>query len=277
MLTGKTKNIGVIGCPIEHSLSPLMQNIAITDSGLDYAYTAMLVHPHKLKEAIKGLQALNYRGVNVTIPHKIEVISLLDEIDENAKMIGAVNTILFEDNLIKGFNTDASGFINSLYNHKVKIKDEQAVLLGAGGAARAVIWGLIKAGIKSIVIGVRNPLKVQPLVDAFKDYLAIEAQDWTTDAFQSKLTDMSLLINATPLGMHPNLEEKPPIQWNKIKNRIVVYDLIYNPSITKFLSEAQQSGHKIMNGAEMLVEQGAESFKIWTGIMPNTKKMLQVL
>lgn len=277
MLTGKTKNIGVIGCPIGHSLSPLMQNIAIADSGLDYVYTAMLVHPHKLKEAIKGLHALNYRGVNVTIPHKIDVIPLLDEIDENAKMIGAVNTILFEDNCIKGFNTDSIGFINSLYNHNVKIKDEHAILLGAGGAARAVIWGLIKAGIKSIVIGVRNQVKAQPLAAAFKEYLDIQVIDWTTDKFQDKLSNTSLIINATPLGMHPNIEEKPPVQWSKISNKIVAYDLIYNPPVTKFLSEAKQNGHEIINGAEMLVEQGAESFKIWTGIVPNTKKMLQFL
>lgn len=277
MLTGKTKNIGVIGYPIEHSLSPLMQNVAIAESGLDYVYTAMLVEPDKIEEAIKGLRAINYRGVNVTIPHKINVIPFLDEIDDNAKMIGAVNTILFEKDRTKGFNTDSIGFIHSLFNHKVPIRGQHAMLLGAGGAARAVIWGLIKEGIASITIGVRNPAKAQKLAEAFNAYLKIDVVNWESNVFDEKLANISLLINATPLGMMPNIAEKPPIQWEKIKNRIVAYDLIYNPAITAFLHEAQQNGHQIINGAEMLVEQGAESFRIWTGIVPNTKKMLQIL
>jgi shikimate dehydrogenase len=157
MLTGTTKNLGVMGWPIAHSLSPVLQNAAIAKAGLDYVYTSLPVRPEQLAAAVTGLKALQFRGWNVTIPHKSAIMPLLDAIDEDARIIGAVNTVVNDGGKLTGYNTDVIGFIQALLDRGFDPAGKEVVLLGAGGAARAVVWGLIKAGTKVIHIGVRSP------------------------------------------------------------------------------------------------------------------------
>ncbi|SEJ08607.1 shikimate dehydrogenase [Propionispira arboris] len=277
LYTGKTKILGVIGCPVEHSLSPAMQNAALLKAGLDYAYIAMPVQPECLQNAVAGIVALGFRGFNVTIPHKVNIMSLLDTIDENSRMIGAVNTVVIEQGKLAGYNTDSIGFIVALKKQNFVIEHKKAALLGAGGAARAIIWGLISNKIQQIVIGVRNIEKVKPLVEEFKKFIDIELFHWEDPVFQKKLGSVDLLINTTPLGMHPKIDESPAVNWQYIKNDTFVYDIIYTPQETKFLAAAKKHGNPTLNGEQMLVEQGAAAFELWTKQRPDTQIMTEQL
>lgn len=276
--TGKTKNLGVIGYPIKHSLSPVIQNVAIAKANIDYAYIAMPIKPEDLFVAVQGLKALNFIGFNVTIPHKVNIMQYLDEIDEMAKLIGAVNTVHIKNNKLYGYNTDAIGFINPLLKQNIAIEGQNAVILGAGGACRAIICGLIKQKIKQITLGVRNPMKAQLLADDFKELVKIKVCDWHNEEFKGNLAKADLLINTTPLGMEgKNVDNKPPIDWQVVNKTAFVYDIIYTPAETKFLQEAKTYGHKVLNGEQMLAEQGAEALKIWTNANIDVDIMVQTL
>lgn len=263
--TGRTKNLGVIGYPIKHSLSPVIQNAAIAAAKIDYAYIAMPIAPEDLEVAVKGLKATGFCGFNVTIPHKISIMQYLDEIDEAAKIIGAVNTVQIKDGKLYGYNTDAVGFINPLLKENVAIKEKTAVILGAGGASRAVICGLVQNGIANIILGVRNPAKGAKLAESFADLVSIKAYDWNSEEFSQWLGKADLLINTTPLGMHPNVDTMPPVDWDKVNKTAFVYDIVYVPAETRFLKEAKLHGHKTLNGERMLAEQGAAALTRWTG------------
>lgn len=265
MFTGKTTNFGVIGYPIAHSLSPVMQNAGIQAAGLDCAYIAMPVAPESLPQAVAGLRSLNFHGWNVTIPHKQAIMDCLDEIHEDARIIGAVNTVHNDNGRLIGYNTDVTGFISAMKKHGFQPAGKAATLLGAGGAARAIIWGLIKEHVKSLTIGVRNVPKVQPMADSFREYLDIKVLDWHSEEFAARLPKTKLLINSTPLGMTPKVDAMPPVDWEKINPDTFVYDIIYTPAETLFLKTAREHGCQTLNGEEMLVGQGAEAFRIWTG------------
>lgn len=277
MVTGKTKNLAVIGNPIEHSLSPMIQNAAIATAGIDYHYIALRVEEADLAKAVDGFRALNFRGFNVTIPHKTVIMPLLDKIDADAKIIGAVNTVVNDDGKLTGYNTDVNGFVNGLTDNKFFAENKNAVMLGAGGAARAVIWGLIKEKIGSISIGVRNPQKVAGLVNYFADYIDVKVFDWQSAEFTDKLAAADLLINTTPLGMYPKVDEMPPVKWADVKADALVYDIIYTPQQTRFLREAAEHGHRTVNGEVMLVGQGAVALEKWTGVIADRKIMLEAL
>ena len=268
MITGNTKKVGIIGWPVGHSLSPAMHNAAFAAGGLDYVYVPLAVEPGRLKEAVAGLKALGFVGANVTIPHKVEIMQYLDEIDHTAQSVGAVNTIVVKDGKCIGYNTDAQGFIRALEQKDITIKGKQAVLLGAGGAARAVVAGLLDAGIEKIILGARNRLKAEVFAKDFAGGL-IAVYDWEDQVFQENMAVCDILINCTPLGMVPKLEEMPPVEWNKLKKTATVCDLIYNPPLTKFLDTAKQAGHLTMNGEGMLIGQGAVAFHLWTGEFPD--------
>lgn len=277
VFTGKTKNLGVIGYPIKHSLSPVIQNTAIQEAGIDYAYIAMPIAPEDLEKAVIGLKALNFTGFNVTIPHKVNIMQYLDEIDEMAKLIGAVNTVHIKDGKLYGYNTDAIGFINPLLKENVEIKDKTTVILGAGGACRAVVCGLIKQGIKNIILAVRNPVKAQLLANDFNDLVDIKVCDWHSEEFKQYLAQADLLVNTTPLGMEGNIDSKPPVDWESVKKSAFVYDIVYIPAETKFLQEAKEYGHKILNGERMLAEQGAAALHLWTDKDINVDIMVETL
>ncbi len=273
--TGKTKNLGVIGNPIHHSLSPVIQNTVLQSMNLDYAYIAMPVVENDLEAAVNGLKALNFVGFNVTIPHKIHIMQYLDEIDEAARSIGAVNTVVIKNDRMYGYNTDYEGFINAFQTAKFSLKGKTAVILGAGGAARAVIYGLFSSGIKEIYIGARNAEKAQKTADDFKSMGNIFVYDWAADDFKQILKQVPLLINTTPLGMYPNTDKMPPVDISLLASNTLVYDIIYTPEKTQLLKEAEKYGHTILNGEYMLASQGAAALKKWTNIDNINVKLMQ--
>lgn len=277
MIKGTTKNLGVMGWPIAHSLSPVLQNAAIEEAGLDYVYISLPVPPEKLKEAVAGLRAMQFTGWNVTIPHKQAIMAELDAVDEDARIIGAVNTVVNRDGHLTGYNTDCIGFMQPLAQQGFLPKGKEATILGAGGAARAVIWGLLRAKVKRIMLGVRNPAKAARLAEEFAAYGEIQVLHWEDSAFAEHLAVTDLLVNTTPLGMYPHVEGMPPVDWTKLKKDALVYDIIYTPERTRFLSEAQAHGHAIINGEGMLAGQGAAAFTLWTGVAPDLALMKRAL
>ena len=276
-ITGKTRNLGVIGWPIGHSLSPVLQNAALERAGLDYVYLSLPVKPELLPEAVAGLRAMEFRGINVTIPHKTAILPLLDEVDEDARIIGAVNTVVQEDGFLRGYNTDAVGFMGALRETGFDVTGKRVAVLGAGGAARAVLWALLKNKAGRISIGVRNPEKAKPLAGFFQKYGHVAVFLWSGEAFCSELSEADLLVNTTPLGMHPHVEDMPPVELSRVKKDALVYDIIYTPAETRFLREAAALGHPVLNGEGMLAGQGAEAFRLWTGKDADMSLMKEVL
>ena len=277
MLTGTTKNLGVMGWPIAHSLSPVIQMAAIEAAGLDYAYIALPVKPGELPQAVAGLKALQFRGWNVTIPHKQAIMPLMDDIDEAARTIGAVNTVVNDNGHLTGYNTDCVGAIMGLQQAGFDVQGKKVVMLGGGGAARAVIWGLLQHGASRVTIGARNPAKIAPLAKDFAAYGAVVTAEWHSELFQQALGEADLLINTTPLGMAPKVDAAPPVDWQAVLPTAFVYDIIYTPEETLFLRQAREHGHRTLNGEYMLAGQGAASLYYWTGVQPDLQVMQQAL
>jgi len=264
MITGKTKTLGILAHPVGHSFSPFMHNAAFAALGLDYIYIPLPVEPKNLLQAVTGLKTMGFVGANVTIPHKVTIMPYLDELDLSAELAGAVNTIVIRNGRCIGHNTDAHGFIQSLTGKNITIQGKTAVIMGAGGAARAVVCGLLEHGIAKIVIGTRSNLKAQEFVRLFPAGTNIQGCNWQEKMFIDAITQCDLLINCTPLGMSTTNEVLLPINWQDVKPDAVVCDLIYNPPLTQFLAHAKSRGHIVINGVGMLVEQGALAFELWT-------------
>lgn len=272
-----TKMLAVIGSPIAHSLSPAMHNAAIRAAQLDFLYIALPVLPASLGDGVRGLRALGFRGFNVTLPHKSAILPFLDEIDDAARTVGAVNTVVCEDGKLKGFNTDVEGFLSALKAHGFSLRNKNVVLFGAGGAARALLYGLLKEGAANVTIGVRNIKKVRPLLQVFSKYGELCAFDWHDAAFARAVKDALVLINATPLGMSPNTKTLPPVPWDAVRTGAFFCDLIYTPKKTLFLQRAAMLDCPTLNGEAMLVRQGAAAFTLWTGIKPDIFVMTRAL
>ncbi len=272
MIDAKTKVVGLIGHPVEHSFSPIMHNAAFKDKGLNYVYLAFDVLPEKLKYVIDGAKALGIVGFNVTIPHKVEIIKYLDELDESAKLIGAVNTIKIENDKAIGYNTDGIGARLSLEEEIGKVKDKTILILGAGGAARAVAFELAKDN--NIIIANRTVEKAEKLAKEIAEKQNKKfGEEVKFSSLNNDFSDVDIIINATPVGMYPNVNVEPIIKADQIKPDMVVMDLIYNPLETTLLKEAKKVGAKTINGLGMLIYQGAVAFKIWTGVEPNIDVM----
>ena len=262
-IKGSTNVVGLIGHPVEHSFSPPMHNAAFKALKMDYVYTAFDVDPNDLENAVKGAQALSIKGFNVTIPHKIEVIKYLSEIDEVAALIGAVNTIDFEN--LKGYNTDGIGAIKAIED-VTKVKDKNVVIAGAGGASRAISFNLAKYGADNLTILNRNVVKADSLASDVLDSNLIEnVKSDSISKINDYLSDADILINTTPVGMHPNVDADPIASSDMMHENLVVFDAVYNPNETVLIKEAIKAGAKPVYGIKMLLYQGAESFEIWTG------------
>lgn len=260
---GSTNIVGLIGHPVEHSFSPPMHNAAFEKLGLDYAYVAFDVSPDDLKSAIDGAKSLNIKGFNVTIPHKIDVMKYLDEIDEVAALIGAVNTIDFKD--MKGYNTDGIGAVRAI-EEVTSIKGKNVVIAGAGGASRAISFYIAKYGADKLTILNRNVEKAQKLAsDVLDSNLIVSVEADSISEIGSCLRQADILINTTPVGMHPHVDDEPVASASDMHEDLVVFDAVYNPNETVLLKEAIKAGAKPVYGIKMLLYQGAESFKIWTG------------
>jgi shikimate dehydrogenase len=280
MINSATQLFGVIGDPIDHSLSPDMQNFVIQKLGLNYCYHAFHVTPSELKRALDSFQTLHIKGINVTLPHKQAVISHLDEVSEEAKCLGAVNTIVFENNKLFGFNTDVSGFLDSLGEFRQSLKGKAAVIIGAGGSARAVIYALIKDGIGDIKIFNRTIQKGEKLkfeMIGITQFDRISSIQPTMADLAHEIQNASILINTTPIGMYPEVHASPLDDEFEFPEGILVYNLIYNPLETKLLQKARNAGAYIMNGLDMLIYQGLESLKIWTGVEMVTENLVPEL
>ncbi|WP_425060703.1 Shikimate dehydrogenase (NADP(+)) [Sporomusa carbonis] len=264
-ITAKTQKVGLLGWPLGHSLSPAMHNAAFAASGLDYVYLPLPTPPELLSQAVAGLKALGFAGVNVTIPHKVAIMEYLDEIDASARLVGAVNTVVIKDGRLIGYNTDAGGYISSLTAAGVAIAGKHAVILGAGGAARAVVAGFVGNGIASVVIGARAAAKAEAIARFFPGDTPVTGQEWDSRDFAKALTQADIVVNTTPLGMHPDITNQPPLAWELLKPSAVISDLVYNPLETRFMVEAVRRGHTVVGGEGMLAEQGALAFSLWTG------------
>ena len=262
------KVVGLIGYPLGHSISPAMHNAAFKQLGLDYEYVPFEVEPKDLPEALKGLRALHIAGFNVTIPHKESIVPLLDEVLKLARVMGAVNTVLNQEGKLIGYNTDGAGFIDSLKEDaKTNPHGKKTVVLGAGGAGRAVSTMLAEAGVKHLVLADVQEEKAKELSEYIDSYfdLTCDFVCVNSEELQRALDQADILVNATPIGMHPKIDESPLSEKIKLHPKLLVYDLIYNPSQTKLLKKAKASGSKTCSGLGMLVRQGALAFTIWTG------------
>ena len=277
MIKVAIKNLGIIGYPIGHTLSPVMQMAAIKAADLDYSYIAIPVQQGKLIPAVEGLRSLGFRGWNVTIPLKSLITNTLDSLDADAKMIGAVNTVVNDGGRLTGYNTDVNGFLAALSEVQFMPDECNAVVLGAGGAARAVIWGLCKRNAGHIAVGVRNPEKYEAIIEDFKVFDEIDIFHWESEEFKDQMQQADILINTTPLGMMPDIDEMPPVDVSLLPEGALVYDIIYTPAKTKFLAKAEELGYPILNGMTMLLYQGVEAFRLFTGVEPDEKVMLEAL
>ena len=274
-IKGSTNIVGLIGHPVEHSFSPPMHNAAFEKLGMDYAYIAFDVDPNNLGSAIEGAKSLNIKGFNVTIPHKIEVMQFLDEIDEVAGLIGAVNTIDFKN--MKGYNTDGIGAVRAI-EEVISIKDKNVVIAGAGGASRAISFYLAKYGADSITILNRNVDRAISLAgDVLDSGLIVDVQADSMSEINNYLSDADILVDTTPMGMHPHVDDEPIARAEDMHEDLVVFDAVYNPNETVLIKEAIKAGAKPVYGIKMLLYQGAESFKIWTGVDAPVDEMEKAL
>ena len=258
-ILGTTKVIGLFGYPVEHSLSPLMHNAAFEYLGLDYCYVTFSVRPETLSDAVRGIRAFNLRGVNVTIPHKENVIPFIDKVSEEASFIGAINTILNSDGTLIGYNTDGRGFMASLAEAGIPVEGKTVLILGAGGACRAISYYLSEKTSKLLIFDI-DKNRLERLV---ADLSAIRSNVASMKSLDN-LNNIDMLINATPLGIKDS--DPVPVNISLITGRMTVCDLIYKD--TTLLKLVSAKGCKTLNGLGMLLHQGVLAFEIWTGIKP---------
>jgi shikimate dehydrogenase len=264
MISGKTKLYGIFGYPVEHTFSPGMHNAAFHKLHLDACYIPFSVSPENLGEATKALIPLGLCGVNITIPHKGKIITYLDELSEDARLIGAVNTIEIKDGKLIGHNTDGRGFLRSLRdNTGFNPRGKQIFIIGSGGAARAVGFSLALAGTKKIMFTDLDPVKAVALVTDITEKTGRLVEYVKHESVAQSAAKAHCIINATPLGL--KRVDPLPIPRENIQKKHLICDLVYNPAETKFLQAARANGAKILPGIGMLLYQGVIAFEIWTG------------
>ena len=267
MITSKTSFLALIGNPVSHSLSPIMQNAAIRDLGLDLIYIAIPCKNENLEMVVNALKKMNCKGLNVTIPYKQKVFDFCSEISPVAKKVQAINTLkLKDDNNWIGTNTDIDGFIFPLIN--LNLIKKTSIILGSGGAARSVIQGLINLKLSKITIISRNKNSLKELITNFKNDIKIEGLLNTNPKINHLIQETDLIVNTTPVGMSQmkNDDELPFGQsfWHSINSKTIIYDLIYNPSPTPLLKFCDKKGCMTIDGIQMLIAQGAKSLSFWT-------------
>ncbi|WP_405170249.1 shikimate dehydrogenase [Paenibacillus sp. FSL H8-0280] len=258
--------LGVMGDPISHSKSPAMHNAALLAAGVNGMYMPLHVHPDQLEAAVRGIVALGYRGVNVTIPHKEQVMQYLDVIDESARLIGAVNTIVNEGGTLTGYNTDGIGYVRSLKEEAVpELAGKRIAVLGAGGAARGVIYALALEKPERIHILNRTADRAIALASDLRGHGLGEISGSGMEDVATVLATADIVINTTAAGMHPYVDDVP-VDPTLIREGAAVSDLIYNPLETRLLRESRMRGCTVHGGLGMFVYQGAVAFEYWLGI-----------
>ncbi len=256
----------LIGDPVVQSPSPGMHNSAFRAAGLNFIYLAFRVRATELEDAVKGLKAIGVRGFNVTIPHKEKAAKLVDTMDNISSILGAVNTIVNDDGKLFGVNTDIEGFISPLKEKEIMLLNRRVMILGAGGAAKACIAGLIHEGCSDFIILNRTPDRATKMVSDLNKKFEFKAETASLNEKNVSRTidDVDLIVNATCIGMYPNVGESP-ISRNLLRDEHIVYDVVYRPIKTKLIEYAETVGATVIHGYEMLVSQAAGSFSLWTG------------
>jgi shikimate dehydrogenase len=267
-VSGKTQITGIFGYPIEHTLSPAMHNTAFKSLGLDYCYVPFKVLPVNLPDAVMAIRSLNLHGVNITVPHKEKVIPLLDKVNEEASFIGAVNTIVNTDGILTGYNTDGRGFMSSLTEEGVSVDGKDIVILGTGGACRAVSYYLSERSSKLSLFDIDRNKAENLVTDLQKIRDSVSLLDKIED-----IGKPDIIINATPLGLKP--DDPLPLDPDVITPEMIVCDLVYKK--TGLLEEADRKGAKNIDGSGMLLWQGVLAFELWTGVKPPVDVMRSVL
>lgn len=258
-INGETKHLGIIGDPVEHSFSPQMHNYISGLLGKNYVYSAYHVKKENLKAAIEGIRSMNFAGVNVTAPHKVEVMEYLDVLSDKAKLFKSVNTVVNRDGVLYGYTTDADGFYESLKRVGCDVLGKDILFVGAGGATRPVVSLFAMEGAKSITIANRTREKAEKIAENVMESVGFEVKCDIT------LNHYDVLINTTPLGMYPNINQKPEVDMSLVNSNSFVADMIYNPEETLFLKEAKKTGAVTVNGLGMLIFQGIIAYELFTG------------
>ncbi|EMF0379601.1 shikimate dehydrogenase [Enterococcus hirae] len=270
MISGKTKLTGFFANPASHSLSPLMHNLAFSHWGIDAVYLAFEVDQTNLRQAVESIRTLDMLGVNVSMPNKTAVLAYLDQLSPEAELIGAVNTIVHQEQRLVGYNTDGMGFVRSVNETGHPIKNQKIVVLGAGGAAKAIVVQMALEGAQEITIYKRLNATFLPLKEYFakvseKTGCPIRLHDYADESqLALDLSQANLLINATDIGMGSKKDQLPIADVKLLHSQLAVFDLIYSPSETRLIQEAKKMGIKAYNGLGMLIHQGAIAFELWT-------------
>jgi len=266
---------GVIGYPIAHSMSPDMHNDSFKHLGIQAMYLPFAVRPEDLQDAIKGMKAIGIQGFNVTIPHKTDIMPFLDKIDSLAAEIGAVNTVKLEGGEYVGYNTDGLGFVKGIKEQlQSSLADQKVLIVGAGGAARGIYYSLLQEGARYVDIANRTISKGEQLIDGKTS--ETKSVVFSIAEAEKILSEYTLIINTTSIGMHPNINESP-LSLKNMRPQALVSDIIYNPLQTKLLKEAENKGALIQNGIPMFVHQGALAFQLWTGKQPDIERMRKIV
>ncbi len=266
IINSKTKKYGIVGHPLGHSLSPIIHNTSFQELSLNSVYLPLHVELQFISNLANSLKTLDFSGVNVTVPYKKDVISQLDWISEEAKILNSVNTIKVEDGILKGYSTDYAGFKRKFIEEGIDFKNLSILVIGTGGASSAIVSGLtIVDNHKSVTVCGRSQEKIGSLVDNIKNCGGkISSLILNSEDFKKGFKNFDIIVQTTSVGMSPNVEESvlPEKMFNENQ---IAYDIVYNPLVTKFLADAQKCGAKILTGLDMLIYQAAESFMIWTG------------
>ena len=258
--------VGVFGCPIDENPTVVVAQAAFEDLGIPYRYLTVLVYPEDLGTAMSALKALNMKGIHLTIPHKVEVLKYLDHVACDAQIMGAVNTVYVKDGELYGENTDGKGFITSLKEEGITIEGKTAMLLGAGGASRAIAVELANAGAKKLLIANRPASgRGEVLTDLIREKTKAEAEYICWDHTLAIPQEVDILVNTTNIGLYPDTDQKPDVDYNTVSPRMTVCDVIPNHPHTLFLKEAEKRGAKSIDGLGMLVNQAIISVRFWTG------------
>jgi shikimate dehydrogenase len=257
-----TKTFAVIGDPIDHSMSPNIHNSAFKALGLDCTYIAYKIPKDELAEGLEALKTIKINGFNVTTPHKVEMMKFLEKLDEDCSLIGATNTVTNDNGKFIGYNTDMEGFLDPIRERKIPIKDSKVLLIGAGGAARAITVGFAKEKAKNITIANRTKQNANTLVQ-FANKIGLNANSVSLDEIDESVSDYNFIVNSTSVGLK---NEPSPIPTKNIKQNSVVYDIVYRPMNTDLIVQSKKNGAQVIYGYEMLLGQAARSFKIWHGV-----------
>ncbi|MEY2563964.1 MAG: shikimate dehydrogenase [Verrucomicrobiota bacterium] len=266
--------LGVFGDPVAHSLSPPMQNAALESCGLKMRYARFQISPDELGFALRLLPELNFVGVNLTVPHKVAALELMDRLEDNARAVGAVNTVSVQDGKLRGHNTDGKGFARAIREvFSVDLRDLRVLVVGAGGAARAIALQCAKENCERLVVVARDFQKAKQLSDGLRGYFAeprvlgpvprLQAIAWEEAALRFQIANLDLIVNATPLGL--NRADPSPVPARLLAPHLMIYDTIYSSERTPFISAALAAGARGANGLSMLLHQGALAFEIWFG------------